>query len=111
MAVTLEEALRQMPLTILLERSITELEQYRSKASAEEQYCVELVQRALFDQSDEAWSALELCFSEPIRVWLRSHPSRDVALLHDSEENYLAQTFARFWYAVRDQSLQFRSLP
>ena len=35
---------------------------------------------------------------------------RDVALLRDSEENYIAQTFTRFWLAVRDQHLEFTTL-
>jgi DNA-directed RNA polymerase specialized sigma24 family protein len=61
-------------------------------------------------QTDEAWSALQQCFSETIRIWIRSHPSSDVALLHDSEENYLAQTFSRFWFAVRDQHVEFTTL-
>ena len=53
---------------------------------------------------------LHQCFSETIRNWIRGHPSSDVALLRDSEENYIAQTFSRFWYAVRDQRLEFTSL-
>ncbi len=61
-------------------------------------------------QTDEAWSALQQCFSETIRIWIRSHPSSDLALLHDSEENYLAQTFSRFWFAVHDQHVEFTTL-
>ncbi len=61
-------------------------------------------------QTDEAWSALQQCFSETIRIWIRSHPSSDIALLHDSEENYLAQTFSRFWFAVHDQHVEFTTL-
>jgi hypothetical protein len=53
---------------------------------------------------------LQHCFSDTIRAWICSHPYRDVALLRDSEENYIAQTFTRFWYAVRDQHLEFTSL-
>lgn len=63
------------------------------------------MRRALVEQTDEAWSVLEQCFRETIRRWIYSHPSSDVALLRDSEENYIAQTFIRFWYAVRDQSI------
>lgn len=111
MAIQMEEALDQLPLAWLLEQSRAELHRYRAKVCAEDTYTVELLRRALVEQSDDAWAALEQCFSETVRIWLRSHPSSDVALRRDSEENYIAQTFARFWYAVRDQRLQFTTLP
>lgn len=88
-----------------------ELQRYRAKVAPQETYTVELLRRALIEQTDEAWAALQQCFGETVRIWLRSHPSSDVALRRDSEENYIAQTFTRFWYAVRDQRLQFGSLP
>ena len=111
MAILMEEALDRLPLAMLLELSITELQRYRCKVLTQATYTVELVRRALVEQTDEAWEALEHCFGESVRVWLRSHPYSDVALRQDTEENYIAQTFARFWYAVRDQRLQFSTLP
>lgn len=106
-----EEALDQLPLARLLELSTAELQRYRAKVSAQENYTVELLRRALVEQTDEGWAAFQQCFSETVRIWLHSHPSSDVALRRDSEENYIAQTFARFWFAVRDQRLQFSTLP
>jgi proteasome lid subunit RPN8/RPN11 len=111
MAMQMEEAVERLPLAILLERSITELQGFRAKVLTEETYTLELLRRALAGQTNEAWEALERCFSETVRVWIHSHPYSDAALRWDSEENYLAQTFARFWYAVRDQHLEFSSLP
>lgn len=111
MAIQIEEALDRLPLPTLVELSITELQRYRVKVLGEEIYSVELLRRALVNQTDEAWAALQQCFSETVGVWLRSHPYSDMALRWDSEENYIAQTFARFWYAVRDQHLQFSTLP
>jgi hypothetical protein len=69
------------------------------------------VRRALVEQTDEAWSAFQQRFSETIRVWIRSHPSSDLVLSRASEENYIAQTFSRFWYAMRSQQLDFTTLP
>ena len=86
-----------------------ELQRQRRKEPFDDRSCLEILRRALIEQSDEAWSVLQQCFSQTIRVWIRSHPSRDIALLRDSEENYVAQTFTRFWYAVRDQHLEFAS--
>ena len=110
MAICMDEALSQVNVLLLEARGTAELKRYRSKESVEDRYCVEILRRALIEQTDEAWSVLQHCFSEPIRVWSRSHPSRDVALLRDSEENYIAQTFSRFWYAVRDQHLEFTTV-
>lgn len=100
-----------MPLTTLVELSLNELQQFRSKVSSDEHYALEIVRRALVEQTDEAWSALQQCFSETIRIWIRSHPSSDIALLRDTEENYIAQTFSRFWVAVNQQPLVFTTLP
>jgi len=99
-----------MPLTTLTELGINELQRFRSKESSDERYVLEILRRALVEQTDEAWSVLHECFSETIRVWIHSHPSSDMALLRDSEENYIAQTFSRFWYAVHNQHLEFTSV-
>ncbi len=100
-----------MPLTTLAELDTNELQRFRHKSSLDERECVEILRRALVDQTDEAWSALQQRFSETVRVWVRCHPSSDIALLRDSEENYIAQTFSRFWYAVRKQHIEFSSVP
>jgi hypothetical protein len=100
-----------MPLTSLLELGINELQRFRSRASSDDHYALEILRRATVEQTDEAWAALQQCFSEIIRVWIRCHPSSDVALLRDSEENYVAQTFSRFWCAMHHQHVEFTTLP
>src|SRR6266852_3819637 len=110
MAINMVEALSQMPLTTLAALGINELQRHRCKASFDERYCLEILRRALVEQTDEAWSVLQQCFSETIRIWIRSHPSSDVAFLRASEEIYIDQTFSRFWFAVRDQHLEFTTL-
>src|ERR1700694_4326389 len=110
MVITRDEAVSEMKLVTLAELSTHELQRHRRKEPFDDRPCLELLRRALVEQSDEAWSVLQQCFSETIRGWVRSHSSYDVALLRDSEENYIAQTFSRFWYAVRDQHLEFTSL-
>jgi hypothetical protein len=110
MAVNIDEAVNQMKLTTLADRSTDELKRHRCKEPFDDRYSVEILRRALVEQTDEAWLVLQQCFSETIRGWIRSHPSSDVALLRDSEENYIAQTYSRFWYAVHDQHLEFSTL-
>ena len=100
MSIYLDDAVSQMKLTTLAELSTHELQKHRCKQPVDDRYCLEILRRALVEQTDEAWSVLQHCFSETVRGWIRNHPSSDVALLRDSEENYIAQTFSRFWYAV-----------
>src|ERR1700694_2515185 len=89
--------IQQMDLATLADLSSDELQRHRWNGSYDESYSVELLRRALVTHSDMAWSLLQQCFSETLRNWIWSHPGRDVALLRDSEENYIAQTFTRFW--------------
>lgn len=110
MSTSMDEALNKMGLTTLVELSTDELKRHRSKEPFDDRYCVEILRRALVEQTDEAWSVLQQCFSETIRIWIHSHHNSYAALLYDSEENYIAQTFSRFWYAVRDHRIAFTTL-
>lgn len=111
MRIFIDETLHRISLKTLVELSTRELRQRRWDEPGGDHYCLELFRRALVEQTDEAWSALQQCLSETVRSWLWSHPGHDVALRRDSEENYIAQTFSRFWYVVRDQQLEFTTLP
>ena len=111
MSITMDEAVGEMKPTTFTDLSSQELPQHWGKEALDDGYALDLLHRALVEHSDEAWSQLQQYFSEFIRKWLRSHPYRDVALLRDSEENYIAQTFSRFWYAMHTQQLEFTTLP
>src|SRR5260370_21795884 len=110
MVIRVDEALSQMNLSLLADRSSDEMKLHRRKESCDDRYCLEIFRRAIIQHVDQAWSVLQQRFGESVRIWLHSHASKGVALLRDSEENYIAQTFSRFWYAVRDQHLEFTSL-
>ena len=111
MSITMDEAVSEMKPTTLADVSTQEPQQHWGKEALDDGYALDLLRRALVEHRDEAWFELQHCFSEFIRKWIRSHPSQDVALLRDSEENYIAQTFSRFWYAVHTQQLEFTTLP
>ena len=104
------EALDQIKLTTLADLCTDELRRYRCNEPANDRYFVELLRRAIVEHTDHAWSLFQQCLSETIRTWIRSHPNGNVILLHDSEENFIAQTFSRFWYAVHDQHVEFTTL-
>src|SRR5947209_11068545 len=111
MSITMDKAVGEMKPTTFTDLRSQELPPHWGKEALDDRQALDLLHRALVEHSDEAWSQLQQCFGEFIHKWLRSHPSRDVALLRDSEENYTAQTFSRFWYAVRTQQLEFTTLP
>jgi hypothetical protein len=104
------EALRQMDLASLAARCGEEMTRQRRKEAFDDQYCLEIFRRAMLQRIDLAWATLQQRFGETVRIWLRSHPSCDLALRHDTEENYISLTFSRFWFAVRDQQLEFPTL-
>src|SRR5947209_9576120 len=103
MSVRMDEALRQMKLSQLADNCTNEMKRHRRREPTEDRYCLEIFRRAILERLDAAWSVLPQCFSEVMRIWLHSSPHKDVALRRDTEENYIAQTFSRFWYAVHNQ--------
>ncbi len=107
-----EPELKLMSIAALIASCMQELKNYRHGDVSNDRYGVELFRRAICQRdSDAAWSALQVCFSDTIRGWLRSHPRSDIALRLDSDENYVAQTFARFWQATaHNQKLAFATL-
>jgi DNA-directed RNA polymerase specialized sigma24 family protein len=110
MSIRMYEALRQMDLSALADRCGDEMRRQRRRETFDDQYCLEIFRRAILERAGHAWAVLQQRFSETVRIWLRSHPSRDLALQRDSEENYVALTFSRFWYAMRDRQMEFPSL-
>jgi proteasome lid subunit RPN8/RPN11 len=110
MGTRMEEALHSMDLSLLADRCRNELNKHRHKEPADDGFCLEIFRRAIAQRVDQAWSVLQQRFGEIVRIWLHSHPGSDVALQRDSEENYVAQTFSRFWYAVRSQRVEFQTL-
>ena len=54
---------------------------------------------------------MQCCFGEIVLGWLRRHPSKATACRLESEENYVALTFERFWQATAlTQHVSFRTL-
>lgn len=110
MSIRMHEALQHMDLAVLEEHCGKEMQKQRRKETFDDQYCLEIFRRAIVQRADQAWVTLQQRFGETVRVWLRSHNSSDLALRHDSEENYIALTFSRFWYAVREQQVEFPTI-
>lgn len=106
-----DELPRSMSIGVLTTRCMEELHNYGQGAPSDERFGMELFYRALIQRNSLAWEAVQHCFHESMCRWLRNHPLRDVACDYDSEENYVALGFARFWQAmVNKQDGMFQSL-
>src|SRR5260221_5223084 len=95
----------------LAEQCLLELGAYRRGGPCDEGYGLELFRRATVEGDAEAWAWVQRCFGEIVLGWLRRHPSRAAACRLESEENYVALTFERFWQATAlSQHVSFRTL-
>ena len=106
-----EKASRTLSNAALAEQCFLELEAYRRGEPCDEAYGLELFRRATVESDPEAWEWVQCCFGEIVLGWLRRHPSRATACRLESEENYIALTFERFWQATAlTQHVSFRTL-
>jgi hypothetical protein len=90
----------EISLPVLAALCTRELDSYRRGEPCTDAYGLELLRRATLHGDQEAWSWVHQCFDGMVRGWLRRHPKRDVACRLESEENFVAQTFERFWQAT-----------
>ncbi len=111
MGTTMEKPLRELSQETLKEYGAQEMRKYRRKEPSDESYCLEIFRRAVVRRDHEAWAALQALLSENVRLWFARHPYRRAALRYEPvEQNYIDDTFRRFWQALSDQRLVFSSL-
>lgn len=100
----------EMSLVDLAEYSACEMKKYRRKEESNDQYCLEILRRAIILKDNNAWCILQDQLSDNVRMWIGRHPQRELALRYDNESSYLCDAFRRFWQAVSDQKLSFTAL-
>src|SRR5260221_11506745 len=106
-----ENTQRKMSIPLLADHCRRELEVYRRGEPSNDQYSLELFYRALVQRDSLAWEAIQYCFGPIMYRWIRDHSLREVACRFDSEENYVAQGFARFWQSTVDnREIMFKTL-
>jgi hypothetical protein len=106
-----EAACDTQSVAALASRCLLELGNYQRGEPCNETYGLELFRRATLQGDPEAWVWVQHCFGELVRGWLRRHPSREAACRLESEENYVAQAFERFWRATTmTQRVEFSRL-
>jgi len=94
----------------LADHCMNEMNKYRHGEPSDDQYGLELLRRAIRQRDARAWEVVQQRFHETVLYWMHTHPMREVACRLDSEENYVAQAFARFWQAaVGNQDIEFKT--
>lgn len=111
MGIEMDKPPRSMSLSELTSRCMSEIQKYNQREPHNDQYCLEIFRRALVQQDSHAWSALMEHFHGIVLSWVRRHPQREAVRDIDSEENFVALTFERFWrVTVRNKTLEFTTL-
>jgi DNA-directed RNA polymerase specialized sigma24 family protein len=108
---TSEPSLQDMNVSVLADQCMRQIERFQRGEPSNDQYGVELLRRAITQRNPLAWEAMEQRFHGLVLRWLRSHPYREEACRLDSEENYVAQAFARLWVAtVSNQHVELKTV-
>ncbi len=97
-------------LSTLVEQCRQEIQAYRRGEPSNEAHGLELLHRAIVQGDQAAEAGVQQCLSEIVLGWLRGHPSREAAYRWQSEEDYVALAFERFWQATIQQQVIFRTL-
>jgi len=101
----------EMRLPDLAAQCLKELDHYRRGEPYTDAFGLELLRRAITQSDQEAWAWVQHCFGGMVRGWLGRHPHREVACRLESDENYVAQAFERFWRATAfNQQVEFNTL-
>ena len=95
-----EAACESLSAPELAHHCLREIENYCQGELFTDEYGLELLLRAIVQGDQEAWEGVQHCFSGLVCSWLRHHTKREAAQRLESEENYVAQAFERFWQAT-----------
>src|SRR6266571_1088599 len=95
MGIDMEELPKNMRLSALADRCMSEINNFRRGEASSDQYCLEIFRRAMLDHDDAAWTLLVDRFQEFLLAAFRRHPRSEAATHLDSPENYVARAFAR----------------
>jgi DNA-directed RNA polymerase specialized sigma24 family protein len=106
----MDDSLRAMSVSELAERCERELDKFRRGETSSDRYILELCSRALQQRDALAWEVVQRFFDAMMHRWMRDHPLRDLACRYDSEENFVAQAFSRFWLATVDRVIAFQAI-
>ena len=111
MGIEMEELPRNMSLSALTKRCMSEINHYRHGEACGDQCCLEVFRRAMREKDNAAWALLIEGFRDYMLGSFRRHVRKEAASRLDSPENYIDRAFERFWFAtVHNQQLEFTTL-
>lgn len=112
MGIEMDKPPREMSLSELTDRCANEIQRFRQREPHDDQYCLEIFRRALLQRNEQAWALLYQRFGSIVLSWIRRHSDREAACRLNSEEDYVALTFERFWKTSvsSNQRLEFDNL-
>jgi DNA-directed RNA polymerase specialized sigma24 family protein len=110
MGIQMDKPPQDMSLSELADRCASEISKYSHKEAYDDTYCLEIFHRALLLHDAVAWELLQQRFGPTVSSWVRRYPSREAAYRYNTEENYVALAFERFWVASVNNQLEFHSL-
>ena len=90
--------IRQMPLTDLAEACRAETERFLRREPSRDDFCFEIVRRAVCDRDQRAWAAVFAQYRGMVLAWVRRHPVS--GSMREDDEFWINRTFDRFWTAV-----------
>ena len=86
-----------LSLEMRMTKNLLKIDHPHGGDSSSDEYCLELLRRAILQEDQDAWQVVQQCLSETVRGWLVRHPKRVEACRLDREETYIAKAFARFY--------------
>ncbi len=90
---------------------LMEIEHYHLGEPYTDEFGFELLCRATIQGDQEARVWMQRCYSGMVLGWLYRHPCSTAACRLESEANYVARAFERFWGAtVLTQNVEFTTL-
>ena len=107
---TIEFTASILSLNVLAEHCLNEINRYRVGEFHNDTYFVELLRRATLQGNQDAWEMVKQCLSMTVREWLAHLPKREVWYQPASEEEYIAEAFARFFEAAVERQVEIDQL-
>ena len=102
--------LSHAPLSELATSCREETSKYQRGEPSRNDFCWELVRRAVCDRQDAAWHAIITQYRGIVLAWVRQHPASSNA--REDDTYWINRVFERFWSAVGpDRFSQFPDLP
>jgi len=105
-----DSALSMMSAWELVEHYNQAISNSHDGGRSSDKYVLELFCRAAWQGDQDAWEAVQDCFRETVRGWLRQHPRSEAVCCLNTEEHYVALAFSRFRLSTTAQQLEFGQL-